>query len=229
MPKHWLPLEANPEILTAYAHRLGLSEKYAFHDVLSVEPWALELVPTPVVAILLLFPISEASEAERVSTRSDQEATLYFMKQHIGNACGTIGVLHTLTNLHRVEGFQDLPPSDSYIGRLITQTNTMNPDERGRWLEVDEEIERAHVACGDLGQSEAQDEEVDTHFVAFVNDGGKIYELDGRREGPILRGVIDTPEDFALRVLDTIRTNFMERNPEDIRFSILALAPTPSD
>jgi ubiquitin carboxyl-terminal hydrolase L3 len=91
MPKSWLPLEANPEVLTSYCQRLGLQSTLGFHDVLGVEEWAMDMIPQPVHAILLLFPISSASEAERESTLADGGIRAYFMKQTVGNACGTIG------------------------------------------------------------------------------------------------------------------------------------------
>lgn len=63
--KHWLPLEANPEVMTDYARSLGIVPRIClaviryclglpsflhFTDVLSVEDWALEMVPQPVLA-----------------------------------------------------------------------------------------------------------------------------------------------------------------------------------
>ncbi|KAF4715687.1 hypothetical protein FOZ62_000130, partial [Perkinsus olseni] len=48
--KRWLPLEANPEVMTDYARSLGLPSFLHFTDVLSVEDWAIEMVPQPVLA-----------------------------------------------------------------------------------------------------------------------------------------------------------------------------------
>jgi ubiquitin carboxyl-terminal hydrolase L3 len=53
-------------------------------------------------AVLLLFPVSEAhlkhkqAEASKIAADGQEEAkNVYFMEQTIGNACGTIGVVHT--------------------------------------------------------------------------------------------------------------------------------------
>lgn len=89
------------------------------------------MVPRPVVAVLFLYPIKEASEkrraeeAERIRTeggcppplarlncveaaltalRGDGSAgqtvsdNVFYMKQFVGNACGTIGLLHAACN-----------------------------------------------------------------------------------------------------------------------------------
>jgi ubiquitin carboxyl-terminal hydrolase L3 len=39
------------------------AHEYSFVDVLSTEDWALEMVPKPVLAVMLLFPIKEAVSA----------------------------------------------------------------------------------------------------------------------------------------------------------------------
>jgi len=69
---------------------------------MSTDDWALEMIPRPVHAVLMLFPVKAASEAhrheeaERVraagATHVIDPAT-YFTKQIIDNACGTIGIL----------------------------------------------------------------------------------------------------------------------------------------
>lgn len=225
--KNWLPLEANPDILTEYCRKLGLPETVGFHDILSTESWALDMLPNPVYSIVLLFPISPASELERAATSpTDFSAECsYFMTQKVGNACGTIAVLHAMLNLHADMTLESLP--FSYVSRMYESTKSLSPTERGDWLEADVEIESAHQATESLGQSMApSDTEVDTHFIAFVlgNDGKTVLELDGRRPGPVVRGLCDDKNEFPEKVLDIIKTEFMDRNPGDIRFSLLGLA-----
>ena len=229
MTKSWLPLEANPDVLTEYSRKLGLPENLAFHDILGVEDWAIDMVPPPLQAILLLFPISAASEDERRTTKWTPSESIYFMKQSIGNACGTVAVLHVMLTLTKQGDI--VPPLDSYTCRMLDLTQSLTPEARGTWLENDTEIESVHLATETLGQSAAPSDtgaEVDTHFIAFVigADGRSIYELDGRREGPVLRGVCEGRSDFGSTVLSVIKSEFMDRNPNDIRFSILALAPS---
>lgn len=65
--KNWLPLESNPELMTKYVHALGVNSKYVFHEILGVDEMLLSFVPQPVFAVLMLFPISEASEAHRAA------------------------------------------------------------------------------------------------------------------------------------------------------------------
>ena len=226
MSKTWLPLEANPELLTSYSRKLGLPEQFEFHDVLAVEEWALEMIPHPVQTILLLYPLGDESAA-----MSDPGTALasepIFMKQKVENACGTIAVLHAMLNLH-AQG--RLPLSEtSFVKRMFDATKSLSADDRGDWLESDPEIESAHASFESGGQSAVTTDDVDTHFIAFVPsaDGKRVIELDGRKTGPIDHGEIDyaNPTDpFGVAVLNVIKSQFIDKNPEDIRFSILALS-----
>jgi hypothetical protein len=38
MPKKWIPLESNPEVMTEFASRIGLDTKqYSFHDIFGLD------------------------------------------------------------------------------------------------------------------------------------------------------------------------------------------------
>lgn len=99
--------ENNPEVMSALVHKLGLSEKLAFHDVFSIdEPELLAFVPRPAHALLLVFPVSETYEKFRRQEDQDkpeynghghQEEVVWY-KQTIANACGLIGLLHAVSN-----------------------------------------------------------------------------------------------------------------------------------
>lgn len=93
--------------MTTFVHRLGLSERLSFYDVLSIyERDLLAFTPRPAYALLLVFPISEQYEKFRVEEDADKpdyeakgegEDPVWF-KQTIRNACGLIAVLHAISN-----------------------------------------------------------------------------------------------------------------------------------
>ena len=99
--------ENNPEVMSALVHKLGLSEKLAFHDVFSIDdPDLLAFVPRPAHALLLVFPVSETYEKFRrqedqdkpeYNGHGDREEVVWY-KQTIANACGLIGLLHGVSN-----------------------------------------------------------------------------------------------------------------------------------
>ncbi|RVX15340.1 Ubiquitin carboxyl-terminal hydrolase 3 [Vitis vinifera] len=101
--KKWLPLEANPDVMNQFLWGLGLSEDEAeCYDVYGLDEELLAIVPKPVLAVLFLYPITTQSEEERIlqdSTKRETSNKVYFMRQTVGNACGTIGLLHAIGNV----------------------------------------------------------------------------------------------------------------------------------
>ncbi|XP_054721968.1 ubiquitin carboxyl-terminal hydrolase isozyme L3-like [Uloborus diversus] len=112
-----------------------------------------------------------------------KESSVFFMKQTIGNACGTVALIHSVAN-----NLQNicLEP-DSPLEKFLKETVQLGPDEKAEYLEKNMDIGAAHEASAQEGQTEPppSNEEVSLHFVAFVNSNGKLLELDGRKDGPI--------------------------------------------
>uniref|UniRef100_A0A671UVM7 Ubiquitin carboxyl-terminal hydrolase n=1 Tax=Sparus aurata TaxID=8175 RepID=A0A671UVM7_SPAAU len=176
----WLPLESNPEV--CFVNCLGMRQTWQFGDVYGLDPELLNMVPRPVCAVLLLFPVTEKyetfkQEEEEKLKGQPQEVSpdVYFIKQTIGNACGTIGLIHAVANNKAHLEFE----SDSALKKFLEQTSKMTPEERATFLEKDESIRVTHESSAQEGQTEAPslDEKVNLHFIAFVNVGGQLYEL----------------------------------------------------
>lgn len=108
----FIPLEANPELMTSLLRKLGLSPALAVHDVYSLtEPDLLAFIPRPALALLLVFPVSATYESARMAEdtglpvyegtgqkgEEGEEEVLWF-RQTIRNACGLMGLLHAVGN-----------------------------------------------------------------------------------------------------------------------------------
>jgi ubiquitin carboxyl-terminal hydrolase L3 len=170
MSKKWFPLESNPAVMNSYCERMGLKiDCFSFQDVFSTEEWALSMIAQPVLGVLMLFPIKEESEqyADEESTRIEENGqvvsvNVYYMKQYVGNACGTVGILHAIGNAKN----RLLIEPNSYLENFFNVTSTMSPDDIAAYLENDREIELTHEAAAAEGQSD-QDIDVNNHFVCF--------------------------------------------------------------
>uniref|UniRef100_A0A1L8ED88 Ubiquitin carboxyl-terminal hydrolase n=1 Tax=Haematobia irritans TaxID=7368 RepID=A0A1L8ED88_HAEIR len=224
----WTPLESNPDVLTKYIHTLGVSKEWSLTDVMGLEPEMLEWIPKPAKSIILLFPCSEkyekhrAEENERLSGEAQNHPkSLFYMRQFTSNACGTVALIHSVANN------ADIVLEDGPLKKFLDTAKDLTPEERGKALESDKGVTDSHQTLAQEGQTAANPEEkVNHHFIALVNVEGTLYELDGRKSFPVKHGAT-TDENF---VQDAARVckEFMARDPEELRFTVMALAASPN-
>ena len=229
----FIPLEANPELLTSLLHQLGLSAALSIHDVYSLtDPDLLSFIPRPALALLLVFPVSAAYESHRLAEdaslseyagRGEAEPVVWY-RQTIRNACGLVGLLHAASNGEA----RNFVEEGSELARLIAAAVPLAPGERAALLERDEALARAHRGVAEQGDTTAPDakDDVDLHYVCFVRGGdGGLWEMDGRRKGPLRRGDLEAGEDvLSGKALALGPLKFLEREAADLRFSCVALA-----
>ncbi|KAL6550409.1 Ubiquitin carboxyl-terminal hydrolase 3 [Orobanche minor] len=219
--KRWLPLEANPEVMNQFIWGLGVAPDEAeCFDVYGLDEELLDMVPKPVLAVLFLYPLTSQSEEERIqqdSAITEPSSGVYFIKQTVGNACGTIGLLHAVGNITSkiklVEG--------SYFDNFFKSTAEMDPSERATFLENDREMEVAHSVAAMAGDTEAADN-VNTHFICFTCASGQLYELDGRRAGPISHGA--SSGSTLLQDSANVIQKIIQKNPDSINFNVIAIS-----
>ncbi|KAK0544332.1 ubiquitinyl hydrolase 1 [Tilletia horrida] len=245
----WVPLEANPDIFNSWAASMGLdTDKLAYHDIYGTDDDLLQFIPQPVQAVLLLFPNyhktidSFRSELDSQSAEQTQpqahvdaaspsstEPPLIWFKQTIGNACGTIGLLHSVTSSGPYA--RDCLKPDSPYQKLIAEVTSLPPIERAKYLETFEPLHSTHATAAQGGQTSAPqaDDDAPLHFVCFVRHNKSLFELDGNFRGPLDHKVaVETQEDLLKVAVQWIQKNLMQRYPESHEFNMIALAPVQS-
>lgn len=68
-------------------------------------------------------------------------------------------------------------------------------EDRGKAFEKTNEIKNEHKGASQQGQSAAQSD-CDSHFIAFVEHKGFLWELDGMKKCPVNLGPC-TPEEIV--------------------------------
>ena len=133
------------------------------------------MVPQPVLALLVLFPVTASYEAHRKEQASQLEAddraqalarSMLYFKQTDGasgprspqltaprTACGAVEV-----------------GKDSTLAQLFAEAQPLSPAERGKLLESYKPLEAAHTSAASGGQTAAPDASarIDLHFAALV-------------------------------------------------------------
>jgi len=60
--QRWLPIESNPQVMNQFLHKMGMPTLWAMTDVYGLDDMLLDMLPQPVVALMLLFPINDKYE-----------------------------------------------------------------------------------------------------------------------------------------------------------------------
>lgn len=220
-------------------HKLGVANSLAFSDVFSIdEPELLGFVPRPSLALLLVFPVSAMYEKARLEedsgkeeyTGSGPDEPVMWFKQTIRNSCGLIGLLHAVCN----GGAKPQIKPGSDLDSLLREAEKLHPNARADLLYESKALESAHADAAGLGDTNAPaaEDNVDLHFVCFVKGtDGQLWELDGRRKGPLARGVLNDDEDaLSETALNCGVRRFLKREAAagggDLRFSLISLGPS---
>ncbi|KAI8378922.1 hypothetical protein BD560DRAFT_366167 [Blakeslea trispora] len=223
--KRWVPLEANPEVWSKVIHSLGVNPQYNYVDVYGFDPELLAMIPTPVEAMIFLFPLTETyerfkEEEEARLTKLEQNIgpEVIFFKQTIENACGMMALLHSVaSNDGDIVG-------PGLLRDLIEKAKPMSIEERVELLENSTELASVHASAAHEGQTEAPstEDDVDLHFICFVKVNEHLYELDGRKPFPINHGKCSNLVESAAEVMQ----QYMARDLEETQFSAIALCKT---
>ena len=116
----------------------------------------------------------------------------------------------------------------------MQDAESLKPMQRADLLYESQALEEAHHAAasgGDTAPPGAEDK-IDLHFVCFVkSEKNNLWELDGRRKGPLNRGPLAAGDDMLSESsLNMGIRDFLKREAGagggDLRFSLVALAPS---
>lgn len=229
--KVFIPLENNPDVFTELVHRLGVSEKLSFHDVYSIsDPDLLAFVPRPCHALIFISPgdvyyrvhgRDEPQEIKYDETQNDEP--IVWFKQTIGNACGLIALLHSVSN----GSAREYVTPDSILDNNLKEALPLKPQPRADVLYNSAELEKVHMSSAVKGDSAAPPaaDPPGYHFLSFVKGtDGHLYELEGSFNGPVDLGELREEDDcLSAKALEMGVGRYVEKADGNMEFSIIAL------
>jgi len=155
-------LESNPEVLTKYAHQLGVHEDWCFSDVVGLDADSLKIVPQPCVGAIFLYPFSQCEARKRTlgTHRGTGLPNVWFMKQQVGNACGAVAIMHTVMN-----NMQRISSAKGFLESFNSDTASASGAERAKLFAP--AVRELHSGLASQGQTDAPaaNADLDFHFV----------------------------------------------------------------
>lgn len=142
---------------------------------------------------------------------------VYFLKQTVGNSCGTIALLHVVANNKDSMVFND----GSALKKFLDDTAGLSVDDRSQLFKENQAIKAAHNDIAAQGQCRPEADKVNFHFIAFANVNGQLYEFDGKMDGAVNHGA--TKDDTFVTDAAKVCRGFMDREEGEVRFSAVAL------
>ncbi|XP_065198166.1 ubiquitin carboxyl-terminal hydrolase isozyme L5-like [Sycon ciliatum] len=231
----WCLIESDPSVFTELIRGFGVKglqveELYSLDDELlaalrTVGPanTVLDSFPRlPVHGLIFLFRWHKEEKTAGTVVTDDRAQNMFFAKQVITNACATQALLSVLLNTAH---------KDVDLGQSLTEfkanTATFDPAMKGLSLSNMEFIRSVHNSFSrqtlvEFDPAMKQKDEEPFHFVAYLPIDGRIYELDGLKDGPIDLGKV-VNDDWLQDLRPVIQTRMQAFMGSEIRFNLMAI------
>ncbi|KAG8556320.1 hypothetical protein GDO81_018026 [Engystomops pustulosus] len=176
----------------------------------------------PVQGLIFLFKWQPGEEPSGSVVQDSRLDTIFFAKQVINNACATQAIVSILLNSTH---------PDVLLGETLSEfkefTHSFDAAMKGLALSNSEVIRQVHnsFARQQMFEFDAKSSTKDDdafHFVSYVPLNGRLYELDGLRDGPIDLGSCNQ-DDWISVVRPVIEKRMQKYCEGEIRFNLMAI------
>ena len=232
----WCTIESDPGVFTELLEELGCGS-VQLEELWTLDDESLQALEASgkIHGLIFLFQwqpgTATATTTQKATALPEHETPedLFFAHQVTTNACATQAILSVVLNATDLE----LGPTLSEFKEF---TSSFPPSLKGVSISSSEVIKKAHNAFGRTDAflnegkyvSESRTSDDVFHFVAYVPQKGRVYELDGLQTGPIVVGDYvgkeEEEEPTTRGWLSVARTAIQERMMgEAIKFNLMAV------
>lgn len=153
----------------------------------------------------------------------DRLDKIFFAKQVINNACATQAILSVLFNIED-QSNMDLGP---ILGDFKSFCASFDPELKGLTLSNSAPIRTVHNSFArqtlyEMDSKSPNKEDV-FHFVGYVPIGGRLYELDGLKEGPLDLGACGAGQEWLDSARPIIEKRMQKYSQGEIHFNLMAV------
>lgn len=224
----WCLIESDPGVFTDLIKGFGVS------NVLVEEIYGLSQQNfdqmKPIYGLIFLFKWRQSDDSTANVVKDSRLERLFFAKQVITNACATQAILSILLNAPKKQSEGDEEGIE--LGETLTNfsefSKEFDANMKGLALNNSDVIRLVHntFARQQMFEFDSKPAEKDDdvfHFISYVPFEGRLYELDGLREGPIDLGAIPDKSDWIEAVRPVIEKRIQQYNEDEIQFNLMAV------
>lgn len=217
----WCLIESDPGVFTELIRGFGC-EGLQVEELWSLDSTSFENLK-PVYGLIFLFKWQPESEPEGTIVQDSRIEKIFFAKQVINNACATQAILSVLLNC---------PESDVKVGPTLAQfkefAQAFDPALRGLTLSNSDTIREVHNSFSrqqmfEFDEKAAKKDDDVFHFVSYLPIDGRLYELDGLKEGPVDLGAIPSDTDWLDVVRPVLEKRMQKYSTDEIHFNLMAI------
>lgn len=218
---NWCLIESDPGVFTELIHKFGV-KGVQVEEIYSLEEEQFVQLK-PVHGLIFLFKWVQDENPQGSVVQDSRADDMFFAKQVINNACATQAILSLLMNVEHQE--LELGPTLSSFKEFVS---SFDAHMKGLALSNSDEIRTVHNSFARQSVFEfdsklaSKDDDV-FHFVTYVPVKGRLYELDGLREGPIDHGAIPEGTDWITTVRPIIEQRMAKYQAGEIHFNLMAI------
>ncbi|KAJ8945965.1 hypothetical protein NQ318_016793 [Aromia moschata] len=218
---NWCLIESDPGVFTELIREFGCK------GVQVEELWSLDGEQfenlKPIHGLIFLFKWTKDDDPTGTLVQDSRLEKIFFARQVIENACATQAILSVLLNCRS---------SDVKLGHTLTELKEFcqgfDANMKGLTISNSPVIRTVHNSFArqqlfEFDPSMSHKNEDVFHFVGYVPIDGRLYELDGLKQGPIDLGTIPADTDWTDVVRPIIEKRILRYSEGEIHFNLMAI------
>ncbi|XP_011195803.1 ubiquitin carboxyl-terminal hydrolase isozyme L5 [Zeugodacus cucurbitae] len=217
----WCLIESDPGVFTELIRDFGC-EGVQVEEIWSLDRDLFKELE-PIHGLIFLFKWVQDDESAGTVVKDDRLDNIFFAKQVINNACATQAILSILLNCNH--GDIKLGPTLSEFKEF---SQSFDPFNKGLTLSNAPKIRSVHnsFARQTLYEIDTKNQNKDDdvyHFIGYIPINGRLYELDGLKEGPVDLGAVASDQNWIDVVRPIIEKRMQKYSEGEIHFNLMAL------
>uniref|UniRef100_U5EXX5 Ubiquitin carboxyl-terminal hydrolase n=1 Tax=Corethrella appendiculata TaxID=1370023 RepID=U5EXX5_9DIPT len=219
---NWCLIESDPGVFTELIKEFGVdgAQVEELYDINDKEHFKnLE----PIHGLIFLFKWVREEEPTGSIVQDNRLEKIFFAKQVINNACATQAILSILLNTKH---------SDITLGETLSDFKdfclSFDAYNKGLAMSNASQIRTVHNSFArqtlyELDNKNANKDDDVFHFISYMPIDGRLYELDGLKEGPIDLGAVAPDQNWIDVVRPIIEKRIQKYSEGEIHFNLMAL------